>query len=199
MCIQITSQHIQWATMWKSLSCLTLCKPMDYTVHGTLQARILKWVAFPFSRGSSQPRDQTQVYVYCRQIVYQLSHKGSPRILEWVAYPFPRGSFWPRNQTGVSYIAGGFFTNWAIREAQATIRQRLITAPNKSEWLQFHFHALEKEMATHSSVLAWRIPGTGKPGGLLSMGPHRVRHDWSDLVVVVNLTATIRQRIITPQ
>ena len=45
----------------------------------------------------------------------------------------------------------------------------------------FHFHALEKEMATHSSVLAWRLPGTGEPGGLLSMGSPRVRHDWSDL------------------
>ena len=44
----------------------------------------------------------------------------------------------------------------------------------------FHFHALEKEMATHSSVLAWRIPGTGKPGGLQSMGSHRVGHNWSD-------------------
>ena len=41
----------------------------------------------------------------------------------------------------------------------------------------FHFHALEKEMATHSSVLAWRIPGMGKPGGLPSMGSHRVGHD----------------------
>ena len=41
----------------------------------------------------------------------------------------------------------------------------------------FHFHALEKEMATHSSVLAWRIPGTGEAGGLLSMGSHRVEHD----------------------
>ena len=40
-----------------------------------------------------------------------------------------------------------------------------------------HFHALEKEMATHSSVLAWRIPGTGEPGGLPSMGSHRVGHD----------------------
>ena len=45
----------------------------------------------------------------------------------------------------------------------------------------FHFHALEKEMATHSSVLAWRIPGTGEPGGLLSLGSHRVGHNWSDL------------------
>ena len=41
----------------------------------------------------------------------------------------------------------------------------------------FHFHALKKEMATHSSVLAWRIPGTGEPGGLPSMGLHRVGHD----------------------
>ena len=51
-----------------------------------------------------------------------------------------------------------------------------------SEWdtaerLHFHFHALEKEMATHSSVLAWGIPRTGEPGGLRSMGSHRVRHD----------------------
>ena len=45
----------------------------------------------------------------------------------------------------------------------------------------FHFHALEKEMATHSSVLAWRIPGTAEPGGLPSMWSHRVGHDWSDL------------------
>ena len=45
----------------------------------------------------------------------------------------------------------------------------------------FHFHALEKEMATDSSVLAWRIPGMGESGGLPSMGSHRVGHDWSDL------------------
>ena len=49
----------------------------------------------------------------------------------------------------------------------------------------FHFHALKKEMATHSSVLAWRIPGTGEPGGLPSMGSHRVGHDWSDLAAAV--------------
>ena len=42
---------------------------------------------------------------------------------------------------------------------------------------RLHFHALEKEMATHSSVLAWRIPGVGEPGGLSSMGSHRVGHD----------------------
>ena len=48
----------------------------------------------------------------------------------------------------------------------------------------FHFHALEKEMEIHSSVLAWRIPGMGEPSGLPSMGSHRVRHDWSDLAAV---------------
>jgi len=47
--------------------------------------------------------------------------------------------------------------------------------------LTFHFHALEKDMATHSSVLAWRIPGVGEPGGLPSIGLHRVGHDWNDL------------------
>ena len=47
--------------------------------------------------------------------------------------------------------------------------------------LTFHFHALEKEMATHSSVFAWRIPEMGKPGALPSMGSHRVGHNWSDL------------------
>ena len=51
----------------------------------------------------------------------------------------------------------------------------------------FHFHALEKEMVTHSSVLAWRIPGMGEPGGLPSMGSHRVGHNWSDLAAGVIL------------
>ena len=45
----------------------------------------------------------------------------------------------------------------------------------------FHFHTVKKEMGTHPSILAWRIPGTGEPDGLLSMGSHRVGHDWSDL------------------
>ena len=53
--------------------------------------------------------------------------------------------------------------------------------------LTFHFHALEKEMATHSSVLAWRIPGTGEPGGLLSMGSHRVGRDSSDSAAVASI------------
>ena len=58
----------------------------------------------------------------------------------------------------------------------------------------FHFHALEKEMATHSSVLALRIPGTGEPGGLPSMGSHRVGHDWSDLAAAAAAAAVLSRK-----
>ena len=67
---------------------LTLCDPMDYSVHGILQARRLEWVAFPFSRRTFPTQGLNQGLPHCRQILYQLSHQGSPRILEWVAYPF---------------------------------------------------------------------------------------------------------------
>ena len=112
-------------------SCPTLCNPMDYTFHGILQTRILEWVAFPFSIGSSHLPNPG--LLHCGWILYQLSHKGSPRILEWVAYSFSRGSSQHRTRTGVSCIAGGFFTNWAMREALSMqrrsdiIRQRSFT------------------------------------------------------------------------
>ena len=94
---------VGWKKVKVARSCLPLCDPTDYTVRGVLQARILEWVAFPFSRGSSQPRDQTQISLY------QLSYQGSPGILEWVAYPFSSRSSLPRNWNRVSCIAGGFF------------------------------------------------------------------------------------------
>ena len=65
---------------------------------------------------------------------------------------------------------------WAAVHGVAQSRTRL-----SDFTFTFHCHALEKETATHSSVLAWRIPGTGEPGGLPSMGSHRVGHDWNDL------------------
>ena len=108
--------EIIWHTIWDKVkfivyvskvkviqSCLTLCDFMDYTVHGTLQGRILEWVAVPFSRGSNPDLP------HCWYILYQLIHQGSPRMLEWIACPFSRC----RNQTGVSCIAGGFSINWA--------------------------------------------------------------------------------------
>ena len=78
---------------------------------------------------------------------------------------------------------------WAAVHGVAKSRTRL-----SDFTFTFHFRALEKEMATHSSVLVWRIPGMGEPGGLLSMGSHRVRHDWSDLAVVACLVYSIGQR-----
>ena len=68
---------------------------------------------------------------HCRLIFYQLSHKGSPRTLKWVAYPFSSRSSWPRNQAGVSCIAGGFFTNWDIRNQQITKLQILLEKEGK--------------------------------------------------------------------
>ena len=73
---------------------------------------------------------------------------------------------------------------WAAVHGVARSRTRLSDVT-----LTFNFPALEKEMATHSSVLARRIPGTGEPGGLQFVGPHRVGHDWSDLAVAAAAAA----------
>ena len=72
----------------------------------------LLWGIFP-TQGSNP------ALPHCRQILYQLSHKGSPRILDWVAYPFSSRSSQARHWTWVFCIADGFFTNWAIKEAPA--------------------------------------------------------------------------------
>ena len=93
--------------------------------------------------------------------------------IEWEGLEFSSGE---GNGTPLQYsclespMDGGAW--WAAVHGVAKSRIRL-----SDFTFIFHFHALEKEMATHSSVLAWRITGTGKPGGLLSMGSHRVRHD----------------------
>ena len=86
----------------------------------------------------------------------------------------PTPALLPGKSHGWRSLVG--YSPWGLEESDMT------------EWL--HFHALEKEMATHSSVLAWRIPGMGEPGGLPSMGSHRVGHNWSDLA------AAAREQII---
>ena len=73
---------------------------------------------------------------------------------------------------------------WATVPGVAKSRTRLSDLK-----FTFHFHALEKEMATHSSVLAWRIPGMAEPGGLPSMGSDRVGHDWGDLAAAAAAAA----------
>ena len=79
---------------------------------------------------------------------------GNPLLYSYLEYSMDRGAWW-------AAVHG-------VAKSQARLSDCTFT---------FHFHALEKEMATHSSVLAWRNPGTGDPGGLPSMGSHRVGHD----------------------
>ena len=87
---------------------------------------------------------------------------GNPLQYSCLANPMDRGAWWA--------AVHGVARSWT--------RLSDFTFP-------FPFHALEKETATHSSVLAWRIAGTAEPGGLPFLGSHRVGHDWSDLVVVI--------------
>ena len=102
-----------------------------------------------------------------------------------------RSTRWPDNFGTLKFPTVGFSGEkiipthfntlaWKIPWAKETGRLQfrvLLESDTTDCTFTFHFHALEKEMATHSSVLAWRIPGTGEPGGLPSMGSHRVGHN----------------------
>ena len=81
---------------------------------------------------------------------------------------------------------------WAAVHGVAKSRTRL-----SDFTFTFHFHALEKEMATHSSVLAWRIPETEEPSGLPSMGLHRVGHNWSDLAAAAAAEEFLRRAVVS--
>ena len=85
------------------------------------------------------------------------------------------------------------------REAWSTIVHGITKSQTQLSDFTFtsHFHALEKEMATHSSVLAWRIRGTGEPGGLPSMGSHRVGHDWRDSAAVAFFIVQLSHTFMT--
>ena len=93
----------------------------------------------------------------------------------WIYFPLGEGNGIPLQYSCLENpMDGGAL--WAAVHGVAQSRTQL-----SNFTFTFHFHALEKEMATHSSVLAWRIPRTGEPGGLPSMGSHRLGQDWSDL------------------
>ena len=98
-----TTEPLNWTE-------LRLCSPRNSPGQntGVGSLSLLKGI-FPTQRSNPD-------FPHHRQILYQLSHKGSPRILEWIAYPFSNRSSRPRNGTEVSCIAGRFFTNWNIRE-----------------------------------------------------------------------------------
>ena len=111
---------MKWNEVKVAQSCLTLCDPMGYTVHGILLARLLEWVAFPFSRGSSQPRDRTQVSCIAGGFFTSWTTREAPKhwagslsLLQWI---FPtQGS----NQGLLHYRR--IFTDWAIREYWITL------------------------------------------------------------------------------
>ena len=119
---------------------------------------------------------------HCRQILYQLSHKGSQGILEWAAYPFSRGSSQPRNQTGVSCIASGFFTNWVIREALTTGKIiALIILTFVSKVMSLLFNMLSRFVIAFLPwwVRWWRIClQCGRPGFNPWVGKISWRRKW---------------------
>ena len=100
----------------------------------------------------------------CGHILYQLSHKGSPRILGWVACPFSSRSSQPRNRTGVTCIAGGFFTNWAIREA--VVQYTVFIGRRRVGW---------------GSYEQKRRKDWFRPGHLLLVG------EWGSIILIISL------------
>ena len=93
----------------------------------------------------------------CRQILYQLSHKGSPRILEWVVYPFSSGSSWPRNWTRVCCIADGFFTNLAIMEAPLALAISKVILIQKNQYVtEAHLGVAFSGLQKHEYIFCWK-------------------------------------------
>ena len=130
-------------------SCPTLCHPMDCIVHGILQARILEWVAFPFSRGSSQPRDRTQVSL---NEAYSLpaEPQGKPRNTGVGTIPSPVDLPDPGIEPGSPAL--GFPGGSAGKESACNAGD-LGSIPGLGR-------SPGEEKATHSCILAWRIPWT---------------------------------------
>ena len=141
-----------------------------------------------------QYRKGNQLYVHTIPSSLDPFPFRSAQSPEWSGPCHAVGSHWLSALYAVVYIYGIPLQNsclensmdggawWAAVHGVAKSRTRL-----SNFTFTFHFYALEKEMATHSSVLAWRIPGTGEPGGLLSMGSHWVGHNWSDLAAIAAL------------
>ena len=143
-------------------SCPTLSNPMDCSLPGSsIFSRQEYWSGVPLPQllSPSSATREASVCVYTHSYLCVFIHmygegNGTPLQYSCLENPMDGGAWW----AAVHGVAEG--------------RTRL-----SDFTFTFHFHALEKEMATHSSVLAWRIPGTGEPGGLPSLGSRRVGHD----------------------
>ena len=114
-----------WHNQWELLNCIQLFATPRLYAPWNSPGQNTRVGSLSLLQGIFPTQGSNPGLPHCRWILYQLSYKGNPRILEWVAYPFSRWSFWPRNWTGVSCIAEGFFTNWAIREALAQLASKL--------------------------------------------------------------------------
>jgi len=132
------------------------CSLPGFSFHGILQAVILEWVGCLHSiMRNSINEECLYIYMFKYRISINLREgNGTPLQYSCLENPMDGGA-WKASVHGV---------------AKSRARQSDFT-------FTFHCHALEKEMSTHCSVLAWRIPGMGEPGGLPSMGSHRVRHN----------------------
>ena len=109
--------HSIWKWKWRSLSCVQLCGPMDCIVHGFLQARILEWAVFPFSRGSSQPRDWTKFFCIAGGLFTSWATREAQEYWSGSPIPSPADLPDPGSKPGSPALQVGSFTNWAIREA----------------------------------------------------------------------------------
>ena len=140
-------------------SCLTLCDPMDCSlrgssIHGILQVIILEWVAMPSSRGSSWLRDQIGItYISCRWVFLITS-------ATWEGHRYLWGGIIQTTIPCHSFTFGLLFLIFKV------------------DLLYLKCDCWEKEIANHSSLLAWKIPWTEEPGGLQTMGSQRFGYDW---------------------
>ena len=177
-----------WVCIWKRQKNLIqkdTCTPMFTAVLFTI-ARIWKppkcpllneWIKVQYTH------KYTYRHIHTWHTIHALKQEWSNDICSNIYAPSGEGNGTPLQYSCLENpMDGGAW--WAAVHGVATSQTRLTDFTFTS-----HFHALEKEMATHSSVLAWRIPGTEEPGGLLSMGSHRVGHDWSDLAAAAAAAA----------
>ena len=146
------------------------CSLPGSSIHGIFQTKVLEWDAIALWDEYTcvslslhiyiytQTHTHTIIYIYIHVYVFVGEGDGTPLQYACLENPMDGGAW----KAAVHGVAEGW--TW-LSDFTFT----------------FHFHALEREMATHSSVIAWRIPGTGESTGLPSLGSHRVGHDWSDL------------------
>ena len=165
--------EVGWPWKWKSLSRVRLCHPMDYTVHGVLQARMLEWVAFPFSSGSSRSRNRTGVSCIAGRILYQLSHQGR----------------WPwRQQLLITNTADSSVLYWQMTSLSKLVNNSWLSSGKKvdsnlrnsqvTQWLEFWTftavaltQSLVGELRFHKLCsMAKKNPTTPIPSGLFLHG-----------------------------